>query len=145
MVPDSSILHDVGVLAGSQDQAICLLCIVALGLDITTQRHLDAAGGVPRDVQPLACVQQVSAKETKLTFRVWEALANEQPHVRRALRRIVRPPRSKFTVSKECAAVPDAVCFSDLRAVVTWACSVRRTRTELGPKTCSVDGVAMPT
>ena len=145
VVPHLSMLHDVDVLAGSLDLTICLLYIVALGLDITTQRHLDAAGGVPRDVQPLACVRHVPAKETKLTFRVGAALAIEQPDVHRALRRIARSPRSKFTVSAECAAVPDAVCFSDLRAVVTWACSVRRTRTELGPKTCTVDGVAMPT
>ena len=48
VVPDLSMLHDVDVLAGSLDLTICLLSIVALGLDITTQRHLDAAGGVPR-------------------------------------------------------------------------------------------------
>ena len=78
VVPDLSTLHDVDVLAGSLDLTICLLYIVALDLDITIQRHLDAAGGVPSDVQPLACVRHVPAKETQLTFRVGAALAIEQ-------------------------------------------------------------------
>ena len=57
----------------------------------------------------------------------------------------MRSPNSKFRVVTEGAAAPGAVCFNDLQGVVAWACSVRRTRNELGPKTYGVDGVAMPT
>ena len=46
-------------------------------------------------------------------------------------------------MSKEGGAAPGAVCFDDFRAVLAWACSVRRTLNELGPKTYGVDGVAM--
>ena len=145
VVPDLSILHDVDALAGSLDLVVSLVYIVSLGLDITTQRHLDAAGGVPRNLQPLACVRHVPAKETALTFRVGARLVLEHADVHRALRRIQHSPKSKFKVSKETAAAPGAVCFNDLRGVVAWACSVRRTLSELGPKAHGVDGVAMPT
>ena len=47
IVPDLSILHDAEALAGSPDLAVCLLYIVSLGLDITTQKHWDDARGVP--------------------------------------------------------------------------------------------------
>ena len=69
----------------------------------------------------------------------------EQPDVKKALRRIMLSPNSKFRVVKEGAAAPGAICFNDLQGVVAWACSVRRTLNELGPKTYGVDGVAMPT
>ena len=70
IVPDLSILHDAEALAGSPDLAICLLYIVSLGLDITTQKQWDAARGV-RNLQPLACVRHVPlVKETHITFCV---------------------------------------------------------------------------
>ena len=34
---------------------------------------------------------------------------------------------SRQLVSMDCAAAPGALCFNDLREVVAWACSVRRT------------------
>ena len=150
IVPDLSILHDAEALAGSPDLAVCLLYIVSLGLDITTQKHWDAARGVPRNLQPLACVRHKPVafptnKTDHTVFRVGARLKREQPDVHRALRRIMRYPKSKFTVSTEGAAAPGAVCFNDLQGVVAWACSVRRTLNELGPKTYGVDGVAMPT
>ena len=146
IVPDLSILHDAEALAGSPDLAVCLLYIVSLGLDITTQKHWDAARGVPRNLQPLACVRHVPlVKEEHITFSVGARFKDEQPDVKKALRRIMRSPNSKFRVVTEGAAAPGAVCFNDLQGVVAWACSVRRTLNELGPKTYGVDGVAMPT
>ena len=69
IVPDLSILHDAEALAGSPDLAVCLLYIVSLGLDITTQKHWDVARGVPRILQPLACVRHAPlAKEEHVTF-----------------------------------------------------------------------------
>ena len=70
---------------------------------------------------------------------------DEQPDVKKALRRIMRSPNSKFTVSTEGAAAPAAVASNNMQEVVAWAFSVRRTLNELGPKTYGVDGVAMPT
>ena len=124
----------------------CLLYIVSLGLDITTQKHWDAARGVPRNLQPLACVRHVPlVKEEHITFCVGARFKDWQPDVTKALRRIKQSPNSKFRVVKEGTAAPGAVCFNDLQGVVAWACSVRRTLNELGPKTYGVDGVAMPT
>ena len=146
IVPDLSILHDAEALAGSPDLAVCLLYIVSLGLDITTQKHWDAARGVPRNLQPLACVRHVPlVKEEHITFCVGARFKDWQPDVKKALRRIKQSPNSKFRVVKEGTAAPGAVCFNDLQGVVAWACSVRRTLNELGPKTYGVDGVAMPT
>jgi len=145
IVPDLSILHDADALAGSPDLAVCLLYIVSLGLDIMTQKHWNAALGLLRNLQPLACVRHVSAKKEHISFHVGERLKIEQPDVHKALRSIMRSPKSNFTVSTEGAAAPGAVCFNDLQEVVAWACSVRRTRNELGPKTYGVDEVAMPT
>ena len=59
IVPDLSILHDAEALAGSPDLAVCLLYIVSLGLDITTQKQWDAARGRPENLTPLACVRHV--------------------------------------------------------------------------------------
>ena len=145
VVPDLSILHDVDALAGSLHLVVGLLYIVSLGLDITTQKHLDAARGVPRNLSPLACVRHVPAMETSLTFQVGERLLLEQPDVHKALRRIMRSPKSKFHLSTETAAASGAICFNHLRDVVAWACSVRRTFNELGPKVSGVDGVARTT
>ena len=146
IVPDLSILHDAEALAGSPDLAVCLLYIVYLGLYMTTQKHWDAARGVPRNLGPLACVRHVPvARKEHITFRVGERLRIEKPDVHRALRSIMRSPESKFTLSPEGAAAPGAVCFNDLQEVVAWACYVRRTLNELGPKTYGVDGAAMPT
>ena len=85
------------------------------------------------------------SKRHILLFSVGARFKDEQPDVKKALRRIMRSPNSKFRVVTEGAAAPGAVCFNDLQGVVAWACSVRRTRNELGPKTYGVDGVAMPT
>ena len=101
---------------------------------------------MPRNLQPLACVRHVPlVKETHITFSVGARFKDEQPDVKKALRRIMRSPNSKFRVVTEGAAALGAVCFNDLQGVVAWACSVRRTLNELGPKTYGVDGVAMPT
>ena len=144
IVPDLSILHDAGALAESPDLAVCFLYIVSLGLTITTQKHWDAARGVAPNLQPLACVRHVAAKTIATRFRVGKRLKTEQPDVHKALRRIKRSHISKFNV-KEGPAAPGAVYFNDMQGVVAWACSVRRTLNELGPKTYGVDGVAMPT
>ena len=148
IVPDLSILHDAGALEQSPDLVVCLLYIVSLGLDITTQKQWDAARGV-RNLQPLACVRHVplcrpANGETKF-FRLGSRLKTEQQEVSKAFRRIMRSPNSKFIVCKADAAPPGAVCLNNLRQVVSWACSVRRTLNELGPKTYGVDGAAMPT
>ena len=120
--------------------------IVSLGLSITTQKHWDAARGRPENLGPLACVRHVAlARKECITFQVGSGLRIEKPDVHRALRSIMRSPESKFTLSPEGAAAPGAVCFDDLHGVVAWACSVRRTLNELGPKTYGMDGVAMPT
>ena len=146
IVPDLSILHDADALAGSLDLAVCLVYIVSLGLSITTQKHWDAARGRPENLTPLACVRHVPlARQEHITFQVGKRLRIEKPDVHRALRSIMRSPESKFTLSPEGAAAPGAVCFDDLQGVVAWACSVRRTLNELGPKTYGTDGVAMPT
>ena len=83
--------------------------------------------------------------EEHITFCVGARFKDWQPDVTKALRRIKQSPNSKFRVVKEGTAAPGAVCFNDLQGVVAWACSVRRTLNELGPKTYGVDGVAMPT
>ena len=87
IVPDLSILHDAEALAGSPDLAVCLLYIVSLGLTITTQKHWDAARGVPRNLQPLACVRHVPLCKQGIynDSRVWGArLKIEQPDVHSA-------------------------------------------------------------
>ena len=146
IVPDLSILHDTDALAGSLDLAVCLVYIVSLGLSITTQKHWDAARGRPENLGPLACVRHVAlARQQHVTFQVGSRLRIEKPDVHRALGRIMRSPQSKFTLPPKGAAAPGAVCFDDLQGVVAWACSVRRTLSELGPKTYGTDGVAMPT
>ena len=144
VVPDLSILHNVEALAADVGLAVSFVYIVSLGLDITTQQQLDAVRGVPGDLQPLACLRHEAAKAQKLTFRVGARLALDQPDVLRAIRRIAQSAHSKFTVAGVRRA-PGAICFNDLRDVVMWACSVRRTRNEVGPKASGVDGVAMPT
>ena len=144
IVPNLTSLHDADALAGSQDLVVCLLYIVSLGLTITTQKHWGAARGVAPNLQPLACVRHVAAKTTDTRFRVGTRLEIEQTDVHKALRRIMRSPNSKFDV-KEGPAAPGAVYFNGLQGVVAWACSVRRTLNELGPKAYGVDGVAMPT
>ena len=148
IVPDLSILHDADALARSPDLVVCLLYMVSLGLDITTQKQWGAARGV-RNLQPLACVRHVplcrpANGETKF-FRLGSRLKTEQQEVSKAFRRIMLSPNSKFIVCKADAAPPGAVCLDNLRQVVSWACSVRRTLNELGPKTYGVDGAAMPT
>ena len=86
IVPDLSILHDAEALAGSPDLAVCLLYIVSLGLDITTQKHWDAARGVPRNLQPLACVRHVPlVKKTHITFSVGARFKDEQPDVKKCV------------------------------------------------------------
>ena len=143
VVPDLSILHNVEALAADVDLAVSFLYIVSLGLDITAQQQLGAVRGVPSNLQPLACVRHVPAKAEKRTFRLGARL---QPDVRRAFRRIERSAHSKFKVSKfTLSAPPSTMCFNELRDVVMWACSVRRTRNEAGPKASGVDGVTMPT
>ena len=67
IVPDLSILHDADALARSPDLVVCLLYMVSLGLDITTQKQWGAARGV-RNLQPLACVRHVQANKEKLLF-----------------------------------------------------------------------------
>ena len=113
IVPDLSILHDAGALAGSPDLAVRLLYIVSLGLTITTQKHWDAARGVAPNLQPLVCVRHAAAKPTATKFRVGTRLKTEQPDVHKALRRIKRSHGSKFKV-KEGPAAPGAVYFNDL-------------------------------
>ena len=86
------------------------------------------------------------SKRHILPFPWGARFKDEQPDVKKkTLRRIMRSPNSKFIVCKKDAAALGAVSFNKLQEVVSWACSVRRTLNELGPKTYGVDGVAMPT
>ena len=62
VVPDLPLLHDADALAGSPDLDVSFLYIVCLGLNITIQKHWNAARGAPRNVQPLACERHEPAK-----------------------------------------------------------------------------------
>ena len=146
VVPDLSMLHDLDVLAADVDLAVSFLYIVSLGLEITTKTLLAAVQGDPGRLSRLQRVQHIPALKQKTTFCVGERLSIEQEGVRRALKRIARVPGSQFVVSRAFTpASGGEIVFGDMREVVAWACSIRRVRSEQGPKAFVADGVAMPT
>ena len=144
VVPDLSFLHDVDALAASEDLAVSLLYIVSLGVDVCTKTQLSAVRGRPRHLPPQHCMRHVPAMTEEVTFHVEQRFVIEHAVAHRALLRIARAPRSKFTVSKRRAASGANVSLQTLRDVVGWACSVRRVESEVGPKAVAVDGVPMP-
>ena len=144
VVPDLSILHDLDALAATVDLAVSLLYIVSFGVTTTTKTQLAAVQGVPRRLSPQHCVRHVPAQAKKVTFCVGPRLSVEHEDVQKALQRIARAPSSSFILSKTSEPTSGNVYFDNLRDVVAWGCSVRRSQTERGPKAFVVDGRAMP-
>ena len=146
VVPDLAFLHDEDRLAGDVDLTVSFLYIVSLGVDITTQAQLAAHPvlNIPNRRSRAQCVQHDPACGENVTFCLGPHLDAD---VKKALKRIKQAEGSKFKISKKSEPAPDSddILFSELRDVVSWACSVRRVRNESGPKTFTADGRPMPT
>ena len=150
VVSDLALLHDVEKLAADEDSAISFLYIVALGIDVTTQTSLAAAGFHPCRVPPRECVRHEKAPSKRTVFVVKPALQDLCPDICGALRRVSRAEGPLITAS--CfSALADSSCASHaaplegLRDVVAWACSARRVLNEFnesGPRVHGVDGSA---
>ena len=86
------------------------------------------------------------AFETSKTFFCLGPEVDEA--VKTAMKNITEKPESKYklvTEKKIKKKKVEAIHFVDLRSVVSWACSVRRARTVIGPKTFFADGRRMST
>ena len=148
VVPDLAFLHDEERLAGDAESTVTLLYIVALGRDVATQAQLTRASGVPNRLCPEQVVRHhARAFETPKTFFCLGPELDEA--VKTAMKNITEKPESNYKIDVTEKKIKkkkiEAIHFVDLRSVVSWACSVRRARTVIGPKTFFADGRRMST
>ena len=148
VVPDLAFLHDEERLAGDAESTVTLLYIVALGRDVATLAQLTRASGVPNRLCPEQVVRHhARAFETPKTFFCLGPEVDEA--VKTAMKNITEKPESKYNIDVTEKKIKkkkiEAVHFVDLRSVVSWACSVRRARNVIGPKTFFADGRRMST
>ena len=143
VVPDLSILHDVGALAADVDLAVSFLYVVTRGIDVVTESQLASASFCPGRLSPSQCVRRAPALAHRVTFSIGEGLDVERPDVRAALRRIARAPGSRIGVAGSGVPASGGASLTTLRDSVEWALSARVVLNELGPKVLSADGARL--
>ena len=93
VVTDLSALHDAEAACRDSDQAISLVYVVALGLDVTTEAQLVGVQGRAGRLAVHSCVRHVPAMKKKVVFAIDAQFQIEQADVVSALRRISRTHR----------------------------------------------------
>ena len=88
VVADLSVLHDEEAACRDKGQAISLLYVVALGLDVTTEAQLVGVRGRATRLAVHGCVRHAPAMERRVKFAVTAQFQIEHAEVLSALRRI---------------------------------------------------------
>ena len=135
VVPDLAALHDQRVLCEKPDWAVCVLYILACGVDVTTAAAWQAAKGNPRNLRNFV-VSHVSASGDKKSISISRTLAEQYPPLlQKAFKNICAMKGSKWT-----AATGAANQLKTMDEFIAWALPLRRVRCATGCKVQIADG-----
>ena len=147
VVPDLGALHERPPTCDYEDWAVCVLYIVARGVDVTTVALLRASGGFLSRLSNDSVTSHLPASEAvKASISVSRALREQFSTMAKALKYVCAPKSSLWSTPQGNAAASGAGAknFQTLDELVAWVLSLRMVQPSIGPKVRALDGRRMP-